>query len=281
MRFFIVFLIIICMSPWVFAADKDDRIVFGIASVISAEESVTQYTDLAKYISKKTGLKVDIIRSGNYTDMNGLINAGRVSFASICTGALLYLDDVNILALPVVDGKSTYNSYIIANKNSGIKSLKDMEGKSFAFTDPISNSGTLYPKYLVAKLTGKSAENFFHRTFYNQSHDKSIYLVNRNVIDGAAVDSLIYDFIKAKNPQDVANIEIIDVSPAFMSPPFVASANLPKEMASKIRNILINMDKDEEGRNILRLIGIDKFTVPANADLQTIFEMKRYVENIK
>ena len=83
-----------------------------------------------------------------------------------------------------------YHSYFIVNTNSSIQSFDALKGKTFAFTDPHSNTGCLVPTYVLAKR-GETPDSFFKEAFFNNSHDNSIKAVAQGLSDGAAVDSLI------------------------------------------------------------------------------------------
>jgi len=253
---------------------------FGIASIISPEESLALYHDFNTYIENKLGRKVDMIIKRDYDVMNQMIKSNRVDIASICTGAMAYLDEkeVKVLAVPEVDGKHSYRSYIITNNSFDINSISDIEGRAMAFTDRLSNSGTIYPSFLIINHFGKHPEDVLSKIYYTKSHDKSIYLVNKGVVEVAAVDSLIFDFMKRERPEEVANIKIIMKSPEIISPPIVASASIDKDLFDKIQNILLNMDHDKEGLKILKFLNVDRYVKADIADFKIIKEINESVE---
>ena len=253
---------------------------FGIASIVSPEASLNLYTDMNNYLADKLGEEITPIIKRDYDEMNRMIQENDVDFASVCTGAVPYLnkDKVRVLAVPEINGKHSYKSLIITNKKYGIKTIKDLKGRTFAFTDRLSNSGTLYPTYMIIKDFGMSPDRVFKKIFYTKSHDKSIYLVNKGVVQAAAVDSLIFEIIKKEHPEEVQNIAVIHSSPEIISPPFVASSSLSKEKFTALKNALLNMDKNERGRRILKGLNIDRF-VPADiSDFTPIIKMKAAVE---
>jgi len=252
----------------------------GIASIISPEESLALYHDFNKYIEKKLKKNVSTIIKRDYNAMNQMIKENKVDIASICTGAMAYLEDheVKIVAVPVVNNKHSYRSYIITNRRFQIKSISDLRNRVFAFTDRLSNSGTIYPTFLIINYFKKQPENVLKKIYYTKSHDKSIYLVNKGVVEAAAVDSLIFDFIKRNKPEDVANIDIIFKSPEIISPPIVASSSLDNNLFNKIKTILLEMDKDSEGIKILKYLNIDRFVEADISDFSTIKEMKETIE---
>ncbi|MGE4268393.1 MAG: phosphate/phosphite/phosphonate ABC transporter substrate-binding protein [Deferribacterales bacterium] len=253
---------------------------FGIASIVSPEESLNLYSEMNDYLSEKLGKPIVPVIKRDYDEMNRMIAENEVDIASVCTGALPYLNDkqVRVLAVPENEGKHSYRSFIIANKKYGIKSISDLQGKVFAFTDRLSNSGTLYPSFMVIQKFQKTPEKVFSKIYYTKSHDRSIYLVNKGVIQAAAVDSLIFNFIKANEPEKVSNIAVIHQSSDLISPPIVASANLSKENYDKIRKILLDMDKDKKGKSILKRLKIDRFVPASVEDYHLIKKMKAEVD---
>lgn len=261
-------------------AQEKDTIHFGVASVISPGESYSQYSALSDYLGKKLSMKVAFFQKDSYAKMNSMIREGEVDVATVCTGALLDLNekDYKVLAIPVVRGKSSYHSYIIVSEKSGIKSVDELKGQTFAFTDSLSNSGALYPTYLIAKNTNHNPDRYFSKVYYTGNHDKSIFLVNSGVVAGAAVDSLIFEYFREKYPEKVANIRIIDISPEFLAPPIVASGKVPDKLFKRMQNVLTNMHKDDDGRKILGGILVDRLIPPDSHSLDSMIEMKKFLD---
>lgn len=251
----------------------------AISAIISPREGLVYYKDLISFLEKNTNIPFKIVQRKTYQEVNLMLRNNQVNLAFICSGA--YIDekkvsDVEIIAVPVTNGKPFYKSYIIANKRSNINSFKEFKGRSFAFTDPLSNSGRLYALKRL-KETGYIEKNFFLKTIYSNGHDKSIQLVSKNLIDGAAVDGLIYEYLKKNNPKRVENIKIIEKSIDFGIPPIVVPANLDSKLKNKIKVSLLNMHKDSLGKIILDHLLIDKFIEGKDADYNSIREMHNFV----
>ena len=118
------------------------KLFVAISSMISPVETFNLYKDLIDYISKKMGIAIEFKQRKTYGEVNDLLEKRQLDFAFICTGAYWEAKKkfpLELLVVPVVNGKPTYQSYIIVNKESGINSFDELKGKSFAFTDPLSN----------------------------------------------------------------------------------------------------------------------------------------------
>lgn len=276
-----ILLLLLVSSVFFINSNSQAQLKFGIASMISPEETFILYKDLNDYIAEKLDKPIETVLKKDYSDMNKLIVNNNVDFALVCTGSFFFLEDdeYKLMVTPVIDGKSTYRSYIIVNNTSDVDELSDLKGKTFAFADRLSNSGSIYPKYIIIKRFDISYEDFFQKTFYTHSHDKSIYLVNKGVIDGAAVDSLVYDFLAETNTEDVGKVKIIHKSPYFPAPSIVASDAIDKKLFDEITRILLQMHKDPKGKKILEDLNIDKFVVTDSKRFEEIKKMQKIVDD--
>ena len=143
-------------------------------------------------------MPVTVVDRGNYREFNDLLSEGKLDVAFVCGGPYVEGHEEFALELLVVpetlSGETVYYSDLIVPVGSTAKSLADLRGKRFAFTDPASNSGKLVPTYMLAKM-GEIPDDFFDEVIYTYAHDKSIQAVKNKEVDGAAVDSLIYDYL--------------------------------------------------------------------------------------
>ncbi len=243
-----------------------------VSSMISPKETRIYYQDLFTYMSKNLDYDIEFLQRKTYKEVNDLLIDNKVDFAIICSGA--YIDKsaknkLEILTVPVVDGKPLYQSYIIVNKDSKIDKFTELKNKKFAYTDPISNTGTLYAKWLVESL-GEDVNLYFSSTIYSFAHDISMQLVAKGIVDGASVDGLIFNYIKKHNPERVKNLKIIKKSVMFGIPPVVVPRNLDANLKNKLQNLFLNIDKDSLGKSILNKISIDKFIKGKDSDYDNI-----------
>jgi len=265
---------------------NDSAVRVAIASVVSPKESYEYYEDMIQYISQKIGGSVKIVQRKSYQEINNLIKNNEIDFAFVCGGA--YIEGksefgMKLLVVPVVNNNTTYNSYIIVQNESNYSDLTDLRGKKFAFSDPLSNSGQLYPAYRLY-LINETPDSFFGKDeqgkknwFYTYSHDNSIIAVAQNLAEGAAVDSLVYRDMKETHPDIIAKTRIIEISPPFGIPPIVVSKDIDPLLEEKLRNIFLNMSNDEEGKKILANVRIDRFTIINDNSYNSIREMRKHV----
>lgn len=255
----------------------DDLIIrVAVAAMISAKESVVYYHQLLDFIADQLGHKIQLIQRKTYSEINDLLQNGKIDLAFICSGPYATGRKVygfEALAVPQVRGKHFYHSYLIVNHNSPFQDLMDLKGKTFAFTDPESNTGMLVPTFWLVKQNRKPKE-FFGKIIYTHSHDNSIMAVATSLVDGAAVHEQIWEYFNEKNPTFTSGTRIIKKSQPFGNPPVVASRFLSDQLKTDIRGLLMTIHQDPEGKRILDELMIDRFLHPENKWYESIVTMK-------
>lgn len=235
----------------------------AVAAVISPKGTVESYSPFLDYLEVKLNRPIELVQRRTYLEVNDLIEHGEVDIAFVCTSAYIQGHDLfgmELLVAPQVGGETTYNSYLIVPTSSNAQSMDDLRGKVFAFTDPISLSGRVYPTYVIQQL-GFTPEEFFARTFYTYSHDEAIRAVASRMADGAAVDSLVYDYAIARDPALAEKVKVIHRSPDFGIPPVVVSPFTRPQVKEELQSLLLEMANDADAHDALASIGVEQFVL--------------------
>lgn len=252
---------------------------FGIGSMITPKEGFKHYREFVRYLGQKMDLPIRTIDRGTYEEVNSLLEHQQLDAAFICGGP--YVEgketfDLELLVLPEGNDGPVYYSYLIVPSNSSARSLDDLRGKKFAFTDPKSNSGRIVPTYWLATM-GETPDSFFAEHIFTYAHDASIRAVMENLVDGAAVDSLIWDYMNNQNPAVGVKTRIIKTSEPFGIPPLVVRPDLPLHLKEQLKEILLNMHNDPAGKAILDGIHIRRFVTGKDSDYNSIRKMRDFL----
>lgn len=236
----------------------------AVAAMVSPKESFVYYRELLDFLGEKLNRKYRLVQRKTYREVNELLGKGAIDIAFICSGPYAASKEAygfELLAAPEIEGSHLYRSYLIVNSSSPYKDLNDLRGKTFAFTDQESNTGRLTPLHWLARL-GETPERFFERSVFTYSHDNSILAVAKGLVDGAAVDGLVWERFRRTNPDVTARTRVIKRSEPYGIPPLVASSSLPRSEKETIRKTLLSAHEDPKGRKILTALGIDRFVEP-------------------
>ncbi len=147
----------ITFSDWVAVKPieaENNRFRFAVASMISAEETWVTYKQLVDYVASHLGDEASMILRPSYSDVRILLEEKKVDIALVCTGtyvACSRASTVELIAVPEFKNDIKYRCLFVVNKNSTINDIADLRGRSFAFTDPESNTGCIVPSWVVKK----------------------------------------------------------------------------------------------------------------------------------
>ena len=125
---------------------------FGFTPVLSESEMREEFQPLMEYMTRATGIEVTLYIAKNYGDLKEQMEAGKVDIGSFSPFA--YVDaaaggKIKIIAQSILDHSAFYKGFIITKKDSGINTISDLKGKRFAFVDPKSASGYVYPRAML------------------------------------------------------------------------------------------------------------------------------------
>lgn len=276
--FFAVSFLPLLITHNIFAL-SNEVVKIGVSSMITPIDAVKYYQDIIDYIGEQIKHPVQMVNRKTYDEMDSLLEKGDIKIAFICSAPYVKNQaqfGIELLVGPIFNGKSVYHSYIIVHKESHIETFLELKAKVFAFTDPKSNTGKLYPTYLL-KGMGFTPEKFFKKLLYSYSHNKSVEMVAKKIVDGAAMESIVYEhMLKAGSPY-ARKTRIIKRSPPFGIPPVVVTRDIDPDLRKKIRDAFLSMHKTKKGKAILDAMMIESFAEVHDKDYDSIREMQRVV----
>lgn len=256
-------------------------IKIAVSAISSPRETFTYYEEMFRYMEKKLGMRVMMVQRKTYKEVNDLLKLNEVDLAFVCSGGYVYgvADSAfNLLVVPERDGLRKYQTYIIVHEDSGIQHFEDLRGKRFAFTDPLSTSGTIYPSKRLEEL-GSNPNDFFARHTFTYAHDNSIQLVAKQMVDGAAVNSLVFDYLKTVSPERTKNIKIIEKSEWHGMPPVVISYGVNDELKQELETIFLHIHEDEGSKRVLEKLMVDKYVKDSDTLFNSVRDLLKLVNH--
>lgn len=230
------------------------------------------------YLERRLGRRIVFVQRGSYREVVDLLRQERLDVAWLCGYPYVrYRDRMRLLAVPVYRGKPLYRSYlIVAAHDTTTRSLLDLRGKVFAYSDPDSNSGFLFTQYSLRRLN-EAPTSFFAKSFFTWAHRKVVDAVAVGLAHGGAVDGYVWDTLALSHPALTAQTRIAERSPEFGFPPFVARASLAAAEFTALQTVLVRMADDSEGAALLKRLNLDAFDVGSPALFDGVAAMYRTV----
>jgi phosphonate transport system substrate-binding protein len=235
--------------------------------------------DWQTYLTQRLSQPVEFVQRHTYREIVDLLLKGDLDAAWLCGYPYVrHRNELKLLSVPLFRGKQTYHSYLIVpSSDTKTQNILELKNKVFAYSDPDSNSGYLYP-WVNLINRGIEPQHYFRKTFFTWSHRGVVKAVADGVAQGGAVDSYVWETLAEKEPELTRRTRVVSKSPEYGFPPMVIRRGLTQQRADYLRNALIDMSSDEAGSNLLRQLNLDGFVLGNDELYNGISESIRILE---
>lgn len=247
--------------------------------------------EVAKYLSEKTGLKVEFVSSVDYAALVSGFERGEVQLAWFggLTGvqARSVAPGSEAIAQRPLDAK--FKSVFIAAKDLNVTKLEDLKGKSFTFGSESSTSGSLMPRYFLTQAGIIPESDFNGNPNYSGSHDKTIALVQSGAFQTGALNISVWEKSIKENKVDLNKVKVFYTTPEYFD--YNWTINTPDNIdkvygdgtKDKVKQALLNMNLEAGGSQAeaLKFFQTDKFIETKNDNYKAIEEVGKKLGMVK
>jgi phosphonate transport system substrate-binding protein len=270
-------LIFTCVATQVRAADKNGELLIGIEPEHNIFEQMQRYRALVAYLSDELGLEVKLTIMSRYGEVLQRFRFLRLDGAllSSYTAALAIreLGLTPVVNLVNLDEGSTSQGYIFVRKDSGIKNVEDMRGKSVVFVDPATAEGYVFARAFFRQHGIEDFDSYFSRHYYSGSHASAVFAVLDGRADIGSAKNTVYNQLVGRDPSILGELSIIATSPEVPDVTLCFKRDMAPELLDKLRTSLLNMDQTIEGHNVLKQLAARRFVRSDPDDFAVIEEM--------
>jgi len=229
--------------------------------------------EVGELLQKVTGLHFKTSVATSYAAVIEAMGAGKVDIGWLATFSYVLAHDkygVELLLVVQRFGSPFYRGQIMVRADSGIKDLAGLMGKRFAFVDPASTSGHLYPKTLLL-AQGFDPEQFFKKIVFVGSHNAVVLSIYKGEVDGGAAYDGSRAAVAKMFPDVFDKINVIAYTKEIPNDTVSVRKGLSGDLKMRIRDGLKKVSKSPQGNKVLKkLYGISGFT-----DLDGLFDPVR------
>lgn len=234
-----------------------------------------RHEPLADYLSQKTGINIELevlSRHGDIIENFSSLGLDGAFFGSF-TGALAHKRlKIEALARPEsIDGISTSQGLIFVRKDSGIETAEDMKGKRFAFVDKATTAGWLLPLHYFQKEGVENYSVWFSEIYFTGTHEDAILDVLNKRADVGAAKNTVFERLAGPDSKVLKELLILTRSAPMPANALAVRSNLDSLMKKKLKEALLYMDQDAEGRRVLEKFGAARFIETTEEDYMPVF----------
>jgi phosphonate transport system substrate-binding protein len=235
---------------------------FGVEPYDTAARLVPIYEKIGKLISDKVGCKVEVFVATGYNAEIEAMRNGKLELAEFGPLGYVLAHQVAkaeaVAAFGAADGKPvTYWASVITYPSSGIKTVADIRGHSFAFSDAASTSGHLFPAYGLRKAGLDPDQDV--KAIYAGSHTASFEAIYNHKVDAGELNSEQLESATQRGHYKDGDMIFLWKSDPIPTDPFAVRGDLPDALKKKLTDAVRHLDLmslDPADRKILVGAGI-------------------------
>lgn len=243
---------------------------FGVEPYDTAARLVPIYEKVGKLIGDKIGCPVRVYVATSYNAEIEAMRNGKLELGEFGPLGYVLAHQVAkaeaVAAFGTADGKpDTYWASIVTYPSSGIKTVAEIRGHSFAFSDPASTSGHLFPAYGLRKAGIDPDKDI--KAVYAGSHTASFEAIYNHKVDAGELNSEQMESAKQRGHYKDGDLVFLWKSNPIPTDPFTVRGNLPDGFKKKLTDVLQHLDLtslDPADRKIMVGAGITQLVPQAD-----------------
>ena len=230
------------------------------------------YTAIAEEVGSSLGLSAELIVETDYENCKKDVN----DVCFVCSLPYVQFEREGIapavpIAAPVLKGerygdRPIYFSDVIVAADSEFETFEDLRGRSWAFNEPLSQSGYGITRYHLVKLG--ETNGYFGEVIEAGFHESAIRMVRDRQVDASAIDSQVLGIEMRDHPQLEEQLRVIDALGPSTIQPVAVSKRFDASFRNDVRDVFLDLHSRRGFREILDHGLVDRFVEvgPENYD---------------
>jgi phosphonate transport system substrate-binding protein len=266
---------LISLVPLVGSAYVPDVVRVSAIPDENPNELMRIYTPFAEYLAKELGTRVQFTPVVDYAATVEGLSARKLDlvwYGGFTSVQAVRRTNGNARRLALRQEDAEFKSVFISRRDSGIKKLEDLKGKTFAFGSVSSTSGHLMPRYFMLQAKLDPTKDLKQAAF-SGAHDATALWVESGKVEAGALNFLVWDKLVQQRKVDTAKVDVFHTTPPYADYCWTVRADLDRGLQDKITAAFLKLDyADAEHRKLLDLHRTKKYIRANDADWKPIEE---------
>ena len=230
------------------------RLIMAFVPSGEARTIIDSGSRVARLLEMATGYKFEPFVATSYAGVIEAMGANRADIGWLNTFSYVIAHQkygVEVRLVTVRFGLPYYRAEIITQAASGINGLPDLRGKRFAFVDPASTSGYLFP-VAGLKKAGYDPQKFFGQTIFAGSHNNVVLAVYQGRVDAGSVFEDARGTVQKTLPDVMQKVKVVWKSDPIPNDTVSFRKGLPEDVKAKVTNALLRFSQTPAGLDALK-----------------------------
>jgi len=257
-------------------APAETKLVMAFVPSGEARTILESGNKLAHLLEVATGYRFESFVATSYAGVIEAMGAGRADIGWLNTFSYVIAHQkygAEVRLVTVRFGLPYYKAEIIAQSSAAINTLADLKGKRFAFVDPASTSGYLFP-LAGLKKAGYDPQKFFGQTIFAGSHNNVVLAVYQGRVDAGSVFEDARGSVQKTLPDVMQKLKVVWKSDPIPNDTVTFRRELPGDVKDRVTKALLRFSQDPAGLEALKSL----YEIEALADYQLL--VSKYKINV-
>jgi len=233
------------------------------------------YTPFAEYLAKELGTKVQFTPVVDYAATVEGLTARKLDlvwYGGFTSVQAVRRTNGNARRLALRQEDAEFKSVFISRRDSGIKKLDDLKGKTFAFGSVSSTSGHLMPRFFMLQAKLDPTRDLKQAAF-SGAHDATALWVESGKVEAGALNFLVWDKLVQQKKIDTGKVDVFYTTPPYADYCWTVRGDLDQGVQDKITAAFLKLDyANPEHKKLLDLHRTRKYIRANDADWKPIEE---------
>jgi phosphonate transport system substrate-binding protein len=216
----------------------------------SPERVKLQHELVVQQVCALAGLRCVLVPVPTYEELVSRLGRGEIDVAYLGAGVFAqawHRYQVVPLAMRNID--TSFSSLVLVRKDDPARTLADLYGRKFSFSNSISASGHFMPRRMMS-LAGTEAERDFGSVEYSANNDATMLAVQSGKVDGGVVNASVYLKAFIANEPMVHGLRVIWQSPPYVDLVWAARKTLPEDLSLRIQSAFLDLSSSVTSQRI-------------------------------
>lgn len=251
-KYIAVVALVISLPYHAFAAEPRPLVLVPVSEVPTIQSEIFQA--ICNYLTEELKRPVHLVFTKSYSDLQDRFGEGKIDI--VFGGPYNYVlarekYGAKALVIRKLEGSTEYRSYIFVREEGNIKSLHDLKGKRFSFTDEISTSGYLLPRIMMFEEGIHDPNTFFSEVKFKRTYQDVLESVLLGEVDGAAIASFQFEGFGIRN----RTLKVIKKSPLLrLGPVFANPLTLSQAEMDEIKNAFLAIGRTPGTERLAKIL---------------------------
>jgi len=250
---------------------------FAVHPLHNPTRLLEAYQPLMDWINQNTDdFKLVLEASRNYQFYEKKFAAGKPEILLPNPWHTLQAQKVGYKVIAMAGEREDFRGIFIARKDSPLQSPLELKGQSVSYPSHTALAACIMPQYFLHQ-NGIDVLHDIDNHFVG-SQESSIMNVYLGKVAVAATWPPPWRIFQRDYPDAAAKLKVIWQTPHLLNNSVMVRNDLPASVAQTLQQLLLDLDKSEQGRAALKAMSTKAFYV---ADDQTYAEVQTYVDRFE